>query len=285
MSWKKAKAAIHKKPCLIDPYRRRNIVDASAMLANELPAPEKVFELARLRMGFDAKQWEEYLGMPSKRLKRKCRSATPIRFGGAFSLSRRAVVALAILLAVTTFMACTPIGRGWAVAAYNAVSEVIDGILYIRSEDKPIDEVTPEIEVYGVESTAEKFDSLEDMLDKVDKPVFYLCDDDIVSASFQMTSSTVYGEYLESEYEFGDGVRVCLRQDWNEIIEERIGVDDSKKRVVVKTDSGVSAEGVYSYFDASFVGMTSAKDVMGRIVITKAEETNIAHILQALYLK
>lgn len=135
MNWGTAERIFQRKPYLLDPYRCRSVKDAKKLLAKEgMPSAEQVLTAARLRAGMSMSEWEAYTGMSTKTMERKCKRVTPVRFGGLFTLPRRAVAVLMIFIILTTFMACTPFGRSLAVRAYNAIVEVIDGILYVRSE-------------------------------------------------------------------------------------------------------------------------------------------------------
>ena len=171
MNWLKAKRLIRRKPYLLDPYRCRSAEEAQKILDEEgILSPDALLSAARVRAGMSEAEWEAYTGISSEEMRRKIERLTPIRIGKVFSLSRRAAVALIIVVVLALFMACTPIGRAWVVAAYNAIVEVVDGILYIRTDEKTdISRDEPTIE--SIEDTITYFDSVSDAVEQIEESV------------------------------------------------------------------------------------------------------------------
>ncbi len=275
MSWEKAQRTIRLKPYLIDPCRLRGIAAARKRLVYEgMPLPEKVLATARLRAEMSIPQWETYLGMSDKKIRRKCRKAAPVRFGTLLYISRRAVIAGAIIILIASFMTFTPVGRAWAFAAYNAISEVIDGILYIRSEERGDNAVSSTLSVAGINASVVQFDSLDDVLGRIEEPVFYLATNEAELTDIQLTTSQIYGDYLEISYVFKDKVQVIIKQDWGGYTEDSIILDSSKEYINVTLNNEIVVEGAYSADDEIFIGSTVIGDTIVHIVIDGAKENN-----------
>ncbi len=267
MNWGTAEKIFQRKPYLLDPYRCRSVKDAKKLLAKEgMPSAEQVLTAARLRAGMSMSEWEAYTGMSTKTMERKCKRVTPVRFGGLFTLPRRVVVALVIVIILTTFMACTPLGRSLAVRAYNAIVEVIDGILYVRSEEA--DNTTlVEQTIIDTNDSVIQLDSLDAMLSYVERPVFFLPDDSFELISAQFTSSPLFGDQLECTYISSNGIDIVIKQEWKDSNESRITVDGTDALVTIGLTNGCTIEGVYSLTDGTFVGSIVGDDILAHILI------------------
>ncbi len=287
MSWRKAKKIILIKPHIIDPLRCRSTCAAKKLLMSEgIPPAVEVFTIARLRAGMSIPQWEEYIGISHKVMERKYRRATPIQFGHLFMLSRRAVVFLAAVILITMFMACTPTGRAWAVAAYNAVAEVIDGILYIRSEEDSGNMFSSEVRIDDTGDSITRFETLDDMLKQSNIPVFFLAGDAVKVVSVQLTQSRIYGDYLECVYVFVDDVQAVIRQDWGGYTEDGIILDDMKEYINITLDNGIVIDGAYSQEDGIFVGSIVTDDTIAHVFMEGlVKSQNIVTYLQSLSIR
>lgn len=251
----------------LDPYRCRSMKDAKELLAREgMPSAEQVLTAARLRVGMSMSEWEAYTGMSTKTMERKCKRVTPVRFGGLLALPRRVVVALAIIIILATFMACTPLGRSLAVRAYNAIVEVIDGILYVRSEGAD-DTALVEQAITDTDDYVIQFDSLDAMLSYVERPVFSLPDDSFELISAQFTSSLLFGDQLECTYINSDDINIVIKQKWINKNESRITADDADAFITIDLTNGCTIEGVYSLTDETFVGSIVDDDILAHILI------------------
>lgn len=267
MNWGTAEKIFQRKPYLLDPYRCRSMKDAKELLAREgMPSAEQVLTAARLRVGMSMSEWEAYTGMSTKTMERKCKRVTPVRFGGLLALPRRVVVALAIIIILATFMACTPLGRSLAVRAYNAIVEVIDGILYVRSEGAD-DTALVEQAITDTDDYVIQFDSLDAMLSYVERPVFSLPDDSFELISAQFTSSPLFGDQLECTYINSNGTKIIIKQEWKDSNESRITADDADAFVTIDLTNGCTIEGVYSLTDETFVGSIVGDDILAHISI------------------
>ena len=241
--------------------------DAKELLAREgMPSAEQVLTAARLRVGMSMSEWEAYTGMSTKTMERKCKRVTPVRFGGLLALPRRVVVALAIIIILATFMACTPLGRSLAVRAYNAIVEVIDGILYVRSEGAD-DTALVEQAITDTDDYVIQFDSLDAMLSYVERPVFSLPDDSFELISAQFTSSLLFGDQLECTYINSDDINIVIKQKWINKNESRITADDADAFITIDLTNGCTIEGVYSLTDETFVGSIVDDDILAHILI------------------
>lgn len=267
MNWGTAEKIFQRKPYLLDPYRCRSMKDAKELLAREgMPSAEQVLTAARLRVGMSMSEWEAYTGMSSKAMERKCKRVTPVRFGGLLALPRRVVVVLAIIIILATFMACTPFGRSLAVRAYNAIVEVIDGILYVRSEGAD-DTALVEQAITDTDDYVIQFDSLDAMLSYVERPVFSLPDDSFELISAQFTSSLLFGDQLECTYINSDDINIVIKQKWINKNESRITADDADAFITIDLTNGCTIEGVYSLTDETFVGSIVDDDILAHILI------------------
>ena len=267
MNWGTAERIFQRKPYLLDPYRCRSVKDAKKLLAKEgMPSAEQVLTAARLRAGMSMSEWEAYTGMSTKTMERKCKRVTPVRFGGLFTLPRRAVAVLMIFIILTTFMACTPFGRSLAVRAYNAIVEVIDGILYVRSEGAG-DTTLVEQAITDTDGYVIQLDSLDAMLSYVERPVFSLPDDSFELISAQFSSSSLFGDQLECAYINSNGINIIIKQEWKDSNESRITVDDADAFVTIDLTNGCAIEGVYSLTDGTFVGSIVGDDILAHISI------------------
>lgn len=267
MNWGTAEKIFQRKPYLLDPYRCRSMKDAKELLAREgMPSAEQVLTAARLRVGMSMSEWEAYTGMSTKTMERKCKRVTPVRFGGLLALPRRVVVVLAIIIILATFMACTPFGRSLAVRAYNAIVEVIDGILYVRSEGAD-DTALVEQAITDTDDYVIQFDSLDAMLSYVERPVFSLPDDSFELISAQFTSSLLFGDQLECTYINSDDINIVIKQKWINKNESRITADDADAFITIDLTNGCTIEGVYSLTDETFVGSIVDDDILAHILI------------------
>ena len=267
MNWGTAEKIFQRKPYLLDPYRCRSMKDAKELLAREgMPSAEQVLTAARLRVGMSMSEWEAYTGMSTKTMERKCKRVTPVRFGGLLALPRRVVVALAIIIILATFMACTPLGRSLAVRAYNAIVEVIDWILYVRSEGAD-DTALVEQAITDTDDYVIQFDSLDAMLSYVERPVFSLPDDSFELISAQFTSSLLFGDQLECTYINSDDINIVIKQKWINKNESRITADDADAFITIDLTNGCTIEGVYSLTDETFVGSIVDDDILAHILI------------------
>lgn len=254
MNWWKAKKLIQHKPYLLDPYRCRSIESAKEFLAAEgRPSAEDVLTAARIRAGMSISEWEDFTGLSISDMERKCKRVTPIRFGNLFSLSRRVLIVIAILITLTVFIACTPVGRAWAVTAYNAIIEVIDGILYVRSEEQDAPFST-EPAVLDVDDTIVEYASLDEALAQINAPLLYISADSASLVRIQLTSNPLDGAYLESTYYLNGDVQITIKHDWGSRLEDSIVLDDSKQHIRLALENGMTIDGVYSGDDAVFIG-------------------------------
>ena len=280
MSWHTAKRLLQRKPYLLDPYRCRSANAAKRMLVAEgIPSAEKVLSGARIRAGKSASEWEAFTGMQSKIMESKCKQATPVRFGKLFMLSRRAVIAISILIVLTTFIACTPIGRAWAVAIYNEVAEVIGNILYVGSEKHS--EVPNEVEEFSYSSdSVMDCDSLDIARAQMNQPLFYLADstDDIIG--IQLSQSSIYGSILETTYLLPNQVTVIITQSWGNKAADAVILDENKEYVRIELPNGIIVEGAFSEEDFIFTGTCVSDDVILNVYLSGA--TDVKMIISSL---
>lgn len=284
MNWLKAKRLIRRKPYLLDPYRCRSAEEAQKILDEEgVLSPDALLSAARIRAGMSEAEWEAYTGISSEEMRRKIERLTPIRIGKVFSLSRRAAVALIIVVVLALFMACTPIGRAWAVAAYNAIVEVVDGILYIRAEAKADDVYSRAQSVDNIDTTYISFDSVDDMLKSIDEPVFYLSSADATIDSIQLVRSAILGDYIESSYSFDKGENLLIKQKWGSNLGDSITMYNDQNCTTVMLDNGIEIVGVYSPASSMFTGTAITKDTIARVFIKNIKsEDNVKGLLESL---
>lgn len=274
MNWLKAKRLIRRKPYLLDPYRCRSAEEAQKILDEEgVLSPDALLSAARVRAGMSEAEWEAYTGISSEEMRRKIERLTPIRIGKVFSLSRCAAVALIIVVVLALFMACTPIGRAWVVAAYNAIVEVVDGILYIRTDEKTdISRDEPTIE--SIEDTITYFDSVSDAVEQIDEPILCFQNDVAELDEICMDSNPIEEMYLASSYLLHDGIKVTIEQSWGSKHEENIVMNPMRETISILLDNGMVIDGVYSSSDSAFVGAAVTPYTVIRICVENIHETD-----------
>lgn len=274
MNWLKAKRLIRRKPYLLDPYRCRSAEEAQKILDEEgVLSPDALLSAARVRAGMSEAEWEAYTGISSEEMRRKIERLTPIRIGKVFSLSRRAAVTLIIVVVLALFMACTPIGRALAVAAYNAIVEVVDGILYIRT-DEEADISRDELTIESIEDAITYFDSVSDAAEQIDEPILCFQNDAAELDGICMVSNPIDGTYLESRYLLHDGIKVAIEQSWGGKHEENVVANPMQETISVLLDNGIAIDGVYSSSDSVFVGVAVAPYTVIRICVENIHETD-----------
>ena len=283
MNWGTAERIFQRKPYLLDPYRCRSMKDAKELLAREgMPSAEQVLTAARLRAGMSMSEWEAYTGMSTKTMERKCKRVTPVRFGGLLALPRRVVVALAIIIILATFMACTPFGRSLAVRAYNAIVEVIDGILYVRSEENDSMLRTESI-ISSIEDTVTDYASIDDALEQINGPVLYFPDNVAKLNNIQLISNPIEGVYIDSDYLLKSDVKVTIEQSWESRYEDNVIMDGTQKHVQISLDNGMIIDGAYSSDDRIFIGVAVASNTAIRICVSNAKDVaNVRDVLSSL---
>lgn len=274
MNWLKAKRLIRRKPYLLDPYRCRSAEEAQKILDEEgVLSPDALLSAARVRAGMSEAEWEAYTGISSEEMRRKIERLTPIRIGKVFSLSRCAAVALIIVVVLALFMACTPIGRAWVVAAHNAIVEVVDGILYIRTDEKTdISRDEPTIE--SIEDTITYFDSVSDAVEQIDEPILCFQNDVAELDEICMDSNPIEEMYLASSYLLHDGIKVTIEQSWGSKHEENIVMNPMRETISILLDNGMVIDGVYSSSDSAFVGAAVTPYTVIRICVENIHETD-----------
>lgn len=276
MRWKKAKNILQHRPYLLDPYRLRSNVTAKRFLNNnKMPSIVEVLNTARQRSNMDYEEWEAFLGLSHKNVIIKNKRFAQIKIGNLLYISRRAIIVMIILLITTTFMACTSTGRTIVNVVFKTVSEVLEGILYIYPERYNVPTLDNN-EVFTIESSITDFSSIDEALEKIDSPVFYLSDRAKL-VSINMTSSSIDGTYLESNYRLGSELFITIKQDWNAPLEDSIILDESKDHVRIVLDSGYELEGVYSNDDSGFIGVIITESSLVHFFISGIEST---HMLQ-----
>lgn len=258
MRWGKIKRKLQQKPYLLDPYRVRSRRDARKMLYEQgLPCAAEVLEAARIRAGKSPEEWESLIGMSREKLARKCRAAMPVRFGHVALVSRRAVLGLSVILLLGFFFGFTHPGRALAKAVYNAVSDLIESLLYVSSDvDGPVVHTVPVVtENVNEEYT---FNTLEELVDFVGYPIYHLAGREDALTSILLRRKTYSGERIYLNYQFGDR-RVGIYQANLEFGSSNgyyIAVGDDEV-CHIELPSGIVVDGLRSRKDNSFMGTTN----------------------------
>lgn len=287
MRWGKIKRKLQQKPYLLDPYRVRSRRDAKKMLYEQgLPCAAEVLEAARIRAGKSPEEWESLIGMSQKKLARKCRAAMPVRFGHVALVSRRAVLGLGVILLLGFFFGFTYPGRALAKAVYNVVVEVMEDVLHISADAdesvwRPIPIVTGNI------NEELEFDTLEELIEYVDYPVYYLADEDAIISKIYLRRSSHLGERIYTTYKFDDRT-VTICQIKLEYFNSGEIFLTSKDCTVcnVQLPSGIIVGGVLSPIDNSFIGTTTIDSCAINYVITNCKnEEDLVSILENLTAK
>lgn len=284
MRWGKIKRKLQQKPYLLDPYRVRSRRDARKMLYEQgLPCAAEVLEAARIRAGKSPKEWESLIGMSREKLARKCRAAMPVRFGHVALVSRRAVLGLGVILLLGFFFGFTYPGRALAKAVYNAVVEVMEDVLHISADtDESVWRPVPI--VAGNINEEFEFDTLEELIEYVDYPVFCLDAEDAIITKISFFKSRHLGESISINYQFIDRT-IKIRQTHSNYFEygEDYLTSDECTLCSFQLSSGIMINGVLSNKDNTFVGVTAIEScVINYIISDCTTEATAISILEKL---
>lgn len=274
MRWGKIKRKLQQKPYLLDPYRVRSRRDARKMLYEQgLPCAAEVLEAARIRAGKSPKEWESLIGMSREKLARKCRAAMPVRFGHVALVSRRAVLGLGVILLLGFFFGFTHPGRALAKAVYNAVSNLIESMLYISSDaDGPVVHTVPVVtENVNEEYT---FDTLEELVDFVGYPIYHLAEKEDALTEIEMRRVTYLGERIYISYQFDDR-RVGIYQANLEfsLFDGYYMIAGEAESCYIELPSGIVIYGLLSLEDNTFMGTTNTGAYVITYYINNCEST------------
>ena len=287
MRWGKIKRKLQQKPYLLDPYRVRSRRDARKMLYEQgLPCAAEVLEAARIRAGKSPEEWESLIGMSREKLARKCRAAMPVRFGHVALVSRRAVLGLGVMLLLGFFFGFTYPGRALAKAVYNAVSDLIESMLYVSSDaDGPVVHTVPVVtENVNEEYT---FDTLEELVDFVGYPVYHLAGKADALTKMEVRRLPYLGERIYLSYQFDDR-RVGIYQSNLEfsIFSGYYLATGDDEVCHIELPSGIVVDGLRSRKDNSFMGTTNTGAYAITYIINNCENADdIASALDGLTLK
>ena len=287
MRWGKIKRKLQQKPYLLDPYRVRSRRDARKMLYEQgLPCAAEVLEAARIRAGKSPKEWESLIGMSREKLARKCRAAMPVRFGHVALISRRAVLGLGIILLLGFFFGFTYPGRALAKAVYNAVSDLIESMLYVSSDaDGPVVHTVPVVtENVNEEYT---FNTLEELVDFVGYPIYHLAEKEDALTEMEVRRLPYLGERIYLSYQFDDR-RVGIYQSNLEfsIFSGYYLATGDDEVCHIELPSGIVVDGLRSRKDNSFMGTTNTGAYAITYIINNCENADdIASALDGLTLK
>ena len=274
MRWGKVKRKLQQKPYLLDPYRVRSRRDAKKMLYEQgLPCAAEVLEAARIRAGKSLEEWESLIGMSQKKLARKCRAAMPVRFGHVALVSRRAVLGLGVILLLGFFFGFTYPGRALAKAVYNAVSDLIESMLYVSSDaDGPVVHTVPVVtENVNEEYT---FDTLEELVDFVGYPIYHLAEKEDALTEIEMRRVTYLGERIYISYQFDDR-RVGIYQANLEfsLFDGYYMIAGEAESCYIELPSGIVIYGLLSLEDNTFMGTTNTGAYVITYYINNCEST------------
>ena len=287
MRWGKIKRKLQQKPYLLDPYRVRSRRDARKMLYEQgLPCAAEVLEAARIRAGKSPEEWESLIGMSREKLARKCRAAMPVRFGHVALVSRRAVLGLGVILLLGFFLGFTHPGRALAKAVYNAVSNLIESMLYISSDaDNSVVHTVPVVtENVNEEYT---FNTLEELVDFVGYPIYHLAGREDALTSILLRRKTYFGERIYLTYQLDDK-RVSIYQSnlkFSSFNDYYMAAGDDEV-CHIELPSGIVVDGLRSRKDNSFMGTTNTGAYAITYIINNCENADdIASALDGLTLK
>lgn len=274
MRWGKVKRKLQQKPYLLDPYRVRSRRDAKKMLYEQgLPCAAEVLEAARIRAGKSPEEWESLIGMSREKLARKCRAAMPVRFGHVALVSRRAVLGLGVILLLGFFFGFTYPGRALAKAVYNAVSDLIESMLYVSSDaDNSVVHTVPVVtENVNEEYT---FDTLEELVDFVGYPIYHLAEKEDALTEIEMRRVTYLGERIYISYQFDDR-RVGIYQANLEfsLFDGYYMIAGEAESCYIELPSGIVIYGLLSLEDNTFMGTTNTGAYVITYYINNCEST------------
>ena len=211
--------------------------------------------------------------MSQKKLARKCRAAMPVRFGHVALVSRRAVLGLGVILLLGFFFGFTYPGRALAKAVYNAVSDLIESMLYVSSDaDGPVVHTVPVVtENVNEEYT---FDTLEELVDFVGYPIYHLAEKEDALTEIEMRRVTYLGERIYISYQFDDR-RVGIYQANLEfsLFDGYYMIAGEAESCYIELPSGIVIYGLLSLEDNTFMGTTNTGAYVITYYINNCEST------------
>ena len=251
-----------------------------------LPCAAEVLEAARIRAGKSPEEWESLIRMSREKLARKCRAAMPVRFGHVALVSRRAVLGLGVMLLLGFFFGFTYPGRALAKAVYNAVSDLIESMLYVSSDaDGPVVHTVPV--VTEVVNETHEFKTLEELVDFVGYPVYHLAGKADALTKMEVRRLPYLGERIYLSYQFDDR-RVGIYQSNLEfsIFSGYYLATGDDEVCHIELPSGIVVDGLRSRKDNSFMGTTNTGAYAITYIINNCENADdIASALDGLTLK
>jgi hypothetical protein len=245
MNWLRLKKKICLQPELIDPYRSVSY-EAARKMWKELGRPTalELLEGARLKAGIALNEWET---IPSVRVK-------TAKASKALCISKRLVIACAIVLLLLSFIAFTVPGQALAKEIYRTFSMIIDNMLYVRSAGD-LDSVQKVPEAAADDNSFQTELSLTEAQSQLDSPIIILDGEDWPLKSINVTSSRIMGESVESEYQ-NNGTAVVLAQRWpldGQPAELNLSLENALYHTR-QLKNGLSVEGGFIEDDQTYMG-------------------------------
>lgn len=285
MHQRKFQHLIKTKPYLIDPYRIRNSAEVNEILSDAtIPSAVELFDLAQMRSGLNASDWESLTGFNRHIYINHHNNNYKYKVKELFAVHRIIISTFIAIIIAISFLAFTPSGKAFAKSVYNAVVELIDDVLHIRSSNTQ-DIVSSSHNIDNTYSINTEFNTIDDAIDHVLEPIFYLNDKDIVVSSVNLVEDQIYGNYIETTYLAMDSTVIIINQELSSIQEDRIILADDKKMVSFTLSNGIEIIGSYSSDDYIFIGSIVSDTVVHISVNMTSPASDLSSYLSTLSIK
>lgn len=207
---KQLKKLVREHPCLIDRTFLMSSSHAHALWkeAGGYPSMDAIVTQAKLSYDFPASFWEP---VDHALDKRKGGGAILLHTRGMLRTHKKLAIALGIILSLSLFFGCVPVGRAMVKEAIQYVIQVFDDGYRIRQSrtDGAANQVTRYVEPR--EFNFSSFEEFENAFDK--EALQVVCSDLHLNKLYVKIDSL--GTYLFAEYSSTNGGIVETRQEWD----------------------------------------------------------------------
>lgn len=247
MGWCKTKRLILNKPYLIDPYRQISLQEAKQIwLKTGYPSDEELLNRACLIAGKTQAEWSFLFDR-----KKYSKQTLFVKLKNITLFKRPLIAVFTIILALIALLTFTVPGRAFANNIYNAISKIIENILYIRPEDTSFLDNAPILrqDIPSLEnrrSDAFKFTELRKASEYVGRDLVFLNNADYRITDITVKESPVSGIMLKLVYSNDNGINIYIDNKWVSEHSDwafNINIEGSEYKKI-ETSSGFIIEGM-----------------------------------------
>ena len=224
------KKVILEKPYLIDPYRSISLKEARRLWRlSGYPADEVLLEAAT------SLTTNEKISRKLVRLKKNNRPPVFEKLRYAFTFKKAALVAYSVGLLLVGFMMFSVPGRAFAMSVYNAVTKIVQNMLYIRPTSENFPDQTQSIEPNPIpQSSIEDYEihprGLIEAYNHLDNTFIALNSPSYSITNLEIKWSSISGLTFDAIYTSHEGVNIIIRHRWPvDLNELEVNVDISDK--------------------------------------------------------